>query len=113
VAKILEMPRLGKWGNMADRHLEEHLPKVRRELKKKGELQSYLLNVQKSTVNALESVIDQLKKSRPPPSESSDHLQLIQYESWLERTSEELVLQEYVLLPDAETARALAKGYTD
>ena len=113
MAKLLELPRLGKYGKLAEKHLKEHLPKVRRELKKKGELQSYLLNVQKSTVNALESVRDQLKKNRLPPPESSDHLQLIQYESWLERTSEELVLQEYVLLPDAKTARALANGYTD
>ena len=113
MAKLLELPRLGKYGNWADRHLEEHLPKVHRELKKSGQLESYLLNVQKSTVNALESVRSQLKKQRPPAPESSDHLQLIQYESWLERTSEELVLQEYVLLPDAKTARALANGYTD
>ncbi len=113
MAKILELPNLGKYGNWADRHLEEHLPQVRRELKKSGQLQSYLLNVQQSTVNALERVRSQLREQRPPPPKNSDHLQLVQYESWLKRTSEELVLQEYVLLPDAKTARALISGYTD
>ncbi len=56
MAKLLELPRLGKYGNWADRHLEEFLPQVRRELKKSGQLQSYLLNVQQSTMNALERV---------------------------------------------------------
>ncbi len=113
MAKLLELPNLGKYGNWADRHLEEFLPQVRRELKKSGQLQSYLLNVQQSTVNALERVRKQLREQRPPPPPSSDHLQHVQYESWLMRTSEELVLQEYVLLPDAQTARALISGYTD
>ncbi len=113
MAKLLELPRLGKYGNWADRHLEEFLPQVRRELKKKGELQSYLLNVQGDTLSALENVRNQLKEKRPPPKKGSDPLQLVQYESWLKRTSEELVLQEFVLLPDAETARALISGYTD
>ena len=113
MAKLLELPNLGKYGNWADRHLEEHLPQVRRELKKSGQLQSYLLNVQQSTLSALESVREQLREKRPPPKKGSDPLQLVQYESWLKRTSEELVLQEFVLLPDAETARALISGYTD
>ncbi len=113
MAKILELPNLGKYGNWADRHLEEHLPQVRRELKKSGQLQSYLLNVQQSTLSALERVRGQLRKQRPPPPKGSDPLQLVQYESWPKRTSEELVLQEFVLLPDAETARALISGYTD
>ena len=114
MAKLLELPRLGKYGNWADRHLEEHLPQVRRELKKSGQLQSYLLNVQQSTLSALESVRNQLRKQRPPPKKGSDPLQLVQYESWLMRTSEELVLPEYVLLPDEETAKAMREGgYTD
>ncbi len=114
MATILELPKLGKYGNWADRHLQEHLPQVRRELKKSGQLQSYLLNVQQSTLSALERVRDQLKEQRPPPPKGSDPLQLVQYESWLKRTSEELVLQEYVLLPDEETAKAMREGgYTD
>ncbi len=113
MAKLLELPRLGKYGNWADRHLAEHLPQVRRELQKSGQLLNYLLNVQGDTLSALESVRGQLRKRRPPPKKGSDPLQLVQYESWLKRTSEELVLQEFVLLPDAETARALANGYTD
>ncbi len=114
MAKLLELPRLGKYGNWAERHLEEHLPQVHRELKKSGQLQSYLLNVQGDTLSALEAVRNQLKKQRPPPPKNSDHLQLVQYESWLKRTSEELVLQEFVLLPDEETAKAMREGgYTD
>ncbi len=113
MAKLLELPRLGKYGNWADRHLEEFLPQVRRELKQSGQLMNYLLNVQGDTLSALEAVRDQLKKQRPPPPKGGDHLQLVQYESWLKRTSEELVLQEFVLLPDEATARALANGYTD
>ncbi len=114
MAKLLELPRLGKYGDRADRHLEEHLPQVRRELKKAGQLQSYLLNVQNDTLSALESVRNQLREQRPPPKKGSDPLQLVQYESWLKRTSEELVLQEFVLLPDEETAKAMREGgYTD
>ena len=114
MAKLLELPRLGKYGNWAERHLEEHLPKVYRELKKSGQLERYLLNVQQSTLSALESVRNQLKKQRPPPPPNSDHLELLQYESWLKRTSEEIVLPEFILLPDEETAKAMREGgYTD
>ena len=114
MAKLLELPRLGKYGKLAEKHLKEHLPKVRRELKQSGQLQSYLLNVQNDTLSALESVRNQLREQRPPPPKNSDHLELVQYESWLKRTSEELVLPEFVLLPDEETAKAMREGgYTD
>ncbi len=114
MAKLLELPRLGKYGNWADRHLEEFLPEVRRELKQSGQLMNYLMNVQGDTLSALENVRGQLRKRRPPPKKGSDPLQLVQYESWLKRTSEELVLQEFVLLPDEETAKAMREGgYTD
>ena len=66
MAKLLELPRLGKYGNWAERHLEEHLPQVRRELKESGQLERYLLNVQHDTLSALESVRNQLRKQRPP-----------------------------------------------
>ncbi len=114
MAKILELPNLGKYGNWADRHLEEHLPQVRRELKKSGQLQSYLLDVEERTDEALDQVRGILKKSKPLPKETTNFLEVIAYQNWLQRTSEELVLQEFILLPDEETAKAMKEGgYTD
>ncbi len=46
MARLLELPRLGKYGKLAERHLKEHLPKVYRELKQSGQLLSYLLDVE-------------------------------------------------------------------
>ncbi len=52
MAKLVELPRLGKYGKLAERHLKEHLPKVYQELKQSGQLLSYLLDVEKRTDEA-------------------------------------------------------------
>ena len=114
MAKLLELPRLGKYGNMAEKHLKEHLPKVYQELKQSGQLLSYLLDVEERTDEALDQVRASLKKSKPLPKETTNFLEVLAYQNWLQRTSEELVLQEFVLLPDEETANAISEGgYTD
>ena len=113
MTKLVELPRLGRYGKLAEKHLKEHLPKVYQELKQSGQLLSYLLDVEERTDEAVDQVRASLKKSKPLPKETTNFLEVLAYQNWLQRTSEELVLQEYVLLPDAKTARALAKGYTD
>ncbi len=114
MAKLLELPRLGKYGKLAEKHLKEHQPKVYRELKQSGQLLSYLLDVEERTDEAVDQVRASLKKSKPLPKETTIFLEILAYQNWLQRTSEELVLQEYILLPDEETAKAMREGgYTD
>ena len=114
MAKLLELPRLGKYGKLAEKHLKEHLPKVYQELKQSGQLLSYLLDVEERTDEAVDQVRASLKKSKPLPKETTNFLEVLAYQNWLQRTSEELVLQEFILLPDEETAKAMREGgYTD
>ena len=85
-----------------------------RELKQSGQLLSYLLDVEERTDEAVDQVRASLKKSKPLPKETTNFLEVLAYQNWLQRTSEELVLQEFILLPDEETANAIREGgYTD
>ena len=92
--------------------LAQNRPESYRELKRKGELQSYL-NVLQGQANELhQNVRNGLAQKHPyNPVEWKNSRSA--WEGWLDRSAREVVLHDLVLVPDEETEKAMQDGYTD
>ena len=74
------------FGRMAELHWREHLPKMVKELERKGQLETMLLEAQEKTENEMENLQRVLKKQGLNPQQAYD-------------TAWELVREKYILLP--------------
>lgn len=82
--------------------LAENRPSLYRDLKQSGELKEYLDGVQQDAQNMHQRVRQQLAKDHPyNPVEWKKGREA--WEGWLDRTVQELVLHDRVLVPDEES----------
>ena len=100
------------FGQLHEEQLRQNRPDMYRELKRSGELESYLdaFHAEAREMHAL--LVKQLAERHPyTPEEWKNNREA--WEGWLERTAREFVLHDLVLVPDPETAKAVRNGYTD
>ena len=98
----MEPTPLTRFGQMAKDHWKEFQPRRYRELEANGTLLEELLSAQTQTLDAIERYKKSLKKGYPPP-ETTDTMKQIQYQNWLQKTAEEVILPQFILLePDSE-----------
>ena len=103
---MTESTPLTQFGQMAKQHWKEFQPRMYRELEAKGTLMEELLNAQTQTLDAIDRYKDRLKGNHPPP-QTTDTMALLQYQTWLQKTAEEVILPQYILLePDSEWEEA-------
>ncbi len=92
--------------------LAQNRPESYRELKRKGELQSYLNVLQQQAKELHQTVRQSLAQKKPyNPVEWKNSRSA--WEGWLDRTAQEVVLHDLVLVPDLETEQAMQDGYQD
>ena len=92
--------------------LAENRPEYYRQLKRSGQLQSHLNVVKRQAKELHQNVRNALAKKHPyNPVEWKNSRSA--WEGWLDRSAEEVVLHDLVLVPDLETERAMRDGYTD
>lgn len=92
--------------------LRENRPAMYRELKRSGELKAYLDDIAGEASEQHALIVRQLANRHPfNPAEWDANRGA--WEGWLERTAREFVLNDLVLVPDAETERAQRDGYVD
>ncbi len=104
--------KLGQYGQLHWEQLRQSRPEMYRELQKSGELGKYLRDIDQSAEQMKALLLKQLAEKQPyNPVEWNNSRGA--WEGWLDRTAEEVVLQERVLVPDAETQAAMQNGYVD
>ncbi len=92
--------------------LRQNRPEMYAELKKKGQLRAHLNTVQQQANDLHVRLRKDLAQKHPyNPVEWKNGREA--WEGWLDRTAEELVLNDRVLVPDAETQAAMQNGYVD
>ncbi|MCK5651739.1 MAG: TnpV protein [Gemmatimonadetes bacterium] len=90
------------WKRLHHRSLQQSKPKLLRELSDRGRLQTHLQEVAQEAQEMFERISDQLRKANPKSTPDQ-----------IERSAEEMVLQEIVLVKDEETELAEVHGYLD
>ncbi len=104
--------KLGPYGQLHREQLQQSRPEMYRELQKSGELGRYLRNVDQSADRMKALLLKQLAEKQPyNPVEWNNSREA--WEGSLERIADELVLEDRVLVPDAETQAAMQNGYVD
>lgn len=89
--------------------LKANRPDLYRGLRRGGELREYLDDIQANANELHQTVLKQLAERNPyNPSEWGNSREA--WEGWIERTADELVLHDRILVPDAETERAEREG---
>jgi hypothetical protein len=83
------MRSLTQYGRLAEKHWREHLPKMVRDLERKGLLQQMLLEAEDKTKDELATLRAQLMKQGATPQQAHD-------QAW------EMVREKYILLPPEE-----------
>jgi hypothetical protein len=92
--------------------LRENQPRLYRELKRSGELKAHLDEIVRSAREMHALIVKQIAERHPyNPAEWKKGRRA--WEAWLERTANELVLHDRVLVPDAETEMTMRDGYLD
>lgn len=92
--------------------LRESRPDQYEELVKMGELKAYLDDVQQDANQLHRQVVKDLRERHLyNPAEWGSSREA--WEGWLERTAQEIVLNDRVLVMDEETEKAMQDGYTD
>lgn len=105
----VQMP---SYRQLHEESLAQNRPDLYRELKQSGDLQSYLDGVQRDAKQLHETIKKQLADRNPyNPVEWKNSKEA--WDGWLERTAQEFVLHDRVLVSDAETERAMRDGYLD
>lgn len=92
--------------------IAQNRPDLHRDLKRSGELEAHLDEIAQSARDMHALIVKQLAERHPydPVKRKSRSA----WEGALERTAQELVLHDRVLVPDEETERAMRDGaYTD
>ena len=100
------------------RHLHEEQVRQNRpdlycDLKRSGDLQAHLDEIAESARQMQATIVRQMAERHPyDPAEWKGSREA--WVGWIERTAEELVLHDIVLMPDAETEKAMRdSGYAD
>ena len=83
------MNTLTQYGRMAEKHWREHLPKMVRDLERKGLLQQMLLEAEDKTKDEMVTLRAQLMKQGSTPQQAHD-------QAW------EMLREKYILLPPEE-----------
>lgn len=83
------MRPLTQYGRMAERHWREHLPKMMRDLERKGLLHQMLLEAEDKTKDEMATLRAQLIKQGATPQQAHD-------QAW------EVLREKYILLPYEE-----------
>ena len=103
---------LGKYGQMHLESLNENRPDVYREFQRKGQLQRHVQAIDQDAKAMKAQVVKDLAQKNPyNPVEWKNSRGA--WEGWLDRTAEEFVLNDLVLVRDLETEEAMRDGYTD
>jgi uncharacterized protein YggE len=84
------MTSLTQYGRMAEKHWREHLPKMVRELERKGLLQRMLLEAEEKTKDEMATLRLELMKQGKTAQQAND-------QAW------EMVREKYILLPAEES----------
>lgn len=93
--------------------LAENRPEDYRALKASGELKALLDSVAQTARDSHRQIVKNLAERHPyNPVEWAPQGRGA-WEGWLERTAEELVLHDLILVQSPEDARADLEGYTD
>lgn len=92
--------------------LRQNRPEMYAELKKKGQLRAHLNTVQQQANELHDRLRKDLAAKQPyNPVDWKNSREA--WEGWLDRTAQEIVLHDRVLVKDAETQAAMRDGYTD
>ena len=95
----------------ARRHLPKHRPEMYRKLEGEVGLERYVQELGTEAAARQEVMEAQYLEKNPAPSGRSDRAQHL---AWAAMIAEEIVMEEMILLPDDETARASRSwGYRD
>lgn len=98
--------------SLHEQSLRESRPDFYRALKRSGELTAHLDDVAREAREMHALVVKQMAERHPyDPAEWKNSRSA--WEGWLQRTAQELVLHDLVLVPDQETLNAMRDGYTD
>jgi len=84
------MTSLTQYGRMAEKHWREHLPKMVRELERKGLLQRMLLEAEEKTKDEMVTLRTELMQRGATAQQAHD-------QAW------EMVREKYILLPAEES----------
>lgn len=87
--------------------MRKHQPDMYRKLKSEGGLESYAHQLGTEAAMQQEVIEAQYLEKNPAPPNGSERNQHL---AWAALSAQELVLQEMILLPDEETARAIRQG---
>ena len=92
--------------------LKTNRPAVYEELRRSGELPQYLDGVRDDANRLYQRLLKQLAEKNPyHPADWKNSREA--WEGALERSAQEFVLHDRILVPDPETERAMRDGYTD
>ena len=96
-----------------EEQLRQNRPDVYRDLQRTGDLKAHLDETADSARRMRATIVRQMAERNPyNPEEWRGSREA--WQGWLERTADELVLHDLVLVPDEETERAERQGgYTD
>jgi hypothetical protein len=82
-------------------------PQMYRQLQEEGRLERYAQELGMEAATRQEVIEAQYLEKNPAPQDTSERAQ---YLAWAALSAQEIVLQEMILLPDEETARAIRQG---
>lgn len=94
-------------------HLKAVRPAMYRRLQVNQKLAAHLQEIGNGAQEMHDLLIGQLQQTNPPPPDREGWMARMQYEGWLNRTAEEMVLNDLILLPSEEDQPSLSPEPTD
>ena len=88
-------------------HMRKYQPEMYRKLEEEGGLERYAQELGTEAATRQEVIEAQYLEKNPAPQDKSERAQHL---AWAALSAQEIVLQEMILLPDEETARAIRQG---
>ena len=98
-----EQHPIGKWGRMHQEYLREHRPILFNDLILRGQLWTYLADLNEQAQNRLEVIIDQMKASEGVTEELkvADQMEWVGAMNSILNRAEEIILREMIYEEDA------------
>jgi len=98
-----EQHPIGKWGRMHQEYLREHRPILFNDLILRGQLWTYLADLNEQAQNRLEVIIDQMKASEGVTEElkAADQMEWVGAMNSILNRAEEIILREMIYEEDA------------
>ena len=90
-----DAPMIGKYGYMFQEYLKTNYPGRFKELVLAITLRRICAEVNKEATEMMLTVQEQLRTTNPRP-KTGDYMKLLQYETMIRNTAEEIILQEFV-----------------